>query len=79
MVPRVEETNHTVVIPVLAPFEVTSAVSYRQAAKPSGAKGWSAAVSSMIRAPGPRPVHLQSMTIRNKVSFRLSRRISDLE
>lgn len=61
----VEEIHHTAVIPVLAPFDCVSTVSYRQAAGVSGS-GKEAVVSTVIRTSGPRSVHVDSLAMEAK-------------
>jgi hypothetical protein len=66
--PRAEEIDKTIVIPVLAPFEVVSNVSYRNCLK-AAEKGMisEAVVSSLIAAPRPRAIYVESIQLRKTV------------
>jgi hypothetical protein len=66
--PRAEEIDKTIVIPVLAPFEVVSNVSYRNSLKAAD-KGMisEAVVSSLIATPGPRAIWVESVQLRKTV------------
>lgn len=66
--PRAEEIDKTIVIPVLAPFEVVSNVSYRNSLKATEQGMISeAVVSSLIATPGPRAIYVESIQLRKTV------------
>ena len=64
---RVEELHDSAVVDVLAPFECKSNVSYRRSAGPTG----DAIISTLITTPGPRAIHVESLTMREMVRSRL--------
>ena len=73
--PGAEEIYHTAIIPVLPPFDCDSTVSYRHSVKTPVSTGGSALISTIITAPGARPIHVESLAIRARVRSACSRRV----